>query len=147
MAKVSKSQAARMAGVSRPTIDKKIKSGGLSCEKKEDGTVEIDVSELERVFGQLVAPDAVKPARKDLQSDTSQVAAILQSQIDMLRHELDVKRQDQEREREEYRREKDRLHGIIESQQSFIKNQQTLLLAAPKQPEPKKSFLRRWFSS
>ena len=81
MAKVSKSQAARMAGVSRPTIDKKIKSGGLSCEKKEDGTVEIDVSELERVFGKLVAPDAVKPARKDLQSDTSQVAAILQSQI------------------------------------------------------------------
>ena len=81
MAKVSKSQAARMAGVSRPTIDKKIKSGGLSCEKKEDGTVEIDVSELERVFGKLVALDAVKPARKDLQSDTSQVAAILQSQI------------------------------------------------------------------
>jgi hypothetical protein len=37
MAKVNKSQAAKMAGVSRPTIDKKIKTGELSAEKIEDG--------------------------------------------------------------------------------------------------------------
>ena len=139
MAKVSKSMAAKMAGVSRPTIDKKIRSGLLSAEKKEDGTTVIDVAELERVFGKLVAPDAPQPARKGLHSDTSQVTSILQSQIELLQRELDVKRQEQEREREEYRREKDRLFGIIEKQ--------TLLLPAPKKPEPKKTFWQRLFSS
>ena len=127
MAKVNKTQAAQMASVSRPTIDKYIKQGKLSAEKKEDGTVEIDVSELERVFGALVAPGAAKPERKDLRSDTSQVAAILQSQIEYLQREIDV-----------MRKEKDRLLGIIE--------RQTLMLAAPKEPEEKKGWLRRWFT-
>jgi hypothetical protein len=137
MAKVNKSQAAQMAGVSRPTIDKKIKQGLLSAEKKEDGSIEIDVSELERVFGSLVAPDAAKPPRKDLHSDTSQVADILQSQIQLLQRELDVIRQERDRDREEYRQEKDRLLSIIEKQ--------TLLLPKPQEETPPKK--KRWWQS
>src|SRR5688500_16226298 len=115
MAKVSKSQASRMAQVSRPTIDKKIKSGELSVHKKEDGTFEIDVSELERGFGKLVAPDAAQPPRKDLHPDTSQVAGILQSQIERLQRELDVNRQGWEREREKYQEQIDKLLEVVKN--------------------------------
>ena len=139
MAKVSKSQAAKMASVSRPTIDKKIRSGQLSVKKKDDGTTEIDVAELERVFGKLVVPDDVKPLRKDLHTDTSQVATILQSQIDRLQRELDVNRQGWEREREKYQEQIDKLLEVVKNQ--------TLMLAAPKEPEPKKTFWQRLFSS
>jgi hypothetical protein len=65
----------------------------------------IDVSELERVFGTLVAPGTLKPNRRDVHSDTPQITAILQSQIELLQRELDVTRQ-----------ERDRLLGIIEKQ-------------------------------
>jgi hypothetical protein len=133
VAKVNKSQAAKMARVSRPTIDKKIKSGELSAEKQYDGSVLIDVSELERVFGSLVAPDTMQPARKDLHADTSQVAAILQSQIELLQREIYTLRE----EREKDRREREQLLEIIQSQ--------TRLLPAPKEPEPKKTFWQRLF--
>jgi hypothetical protein len=137
MAKVNVSQAAQMAGVSRPTIHKKIKSGVLSVEKT-DGRTLIDVSELERVFGTLVPPGTPKPGRKDLHSNTSQIAAFLQSQLELLQRELDVTRQEREREREEYRQERDRLLGIIENQ--------THLLPKLAEQEEKKGWLRRLFT-
>jgi hypothetical protein len=144
MAKVNISQAAQMAGVSRPTIHKKINAGVLSVEKT-DGQTLIDVSELERVFGTLVAPGTAKPNRQNRHADTSQVATILQSQIERLERELEVIRQERdsekharEREREEHRAERERLHGIIEKQ--------TLLLPTPKEPEQKKGWLRRLFT-
>jgi hypothetical protein len=116
------------------TIDKKIKSGELSAEKKEDRSVEIDVSELEWVFGSLVAPDAVQCPRKNLQSDTSQVAAILQSQIELLQREVYTLREERQRDR----REREQLLEIIQSQ--------TRLLPAPKGSEEKKSWWQRWFA-
>jgi hypothetical protein len=82
-------------------------------------------------------PDTAKPLRKDLHLDTSQVATILQSQIELLQRELDVTRKERDRDREEYRHEKDRLLSIIEKQ--------TLLLPAPKEPAPRKAWWQRWF--
>ncbi len=76
MAKVNISQAAHMAGVSRPTIHKKINTGELSTEKA-NGKTFIDVSELERVFGTLVTPGTPKPNRQDLHIETPQVVTIL----------------------------------------------------------------------
>ena len=127
--------AAELAGVTRQTIHRFIKNGKLSAEKTVDGRTIIDKSELLRVFPNLVTPDA--PHK--LQNETPQVVTILQSQNEMLQRELDVTRQARERDREEYRHEIDRLLGIIESH--------TRLLAAPKEPEPKKTFWQRWFSS
>jgi hypothetical protein len=144
MAKVNISQAAHMAGVSRPTIHKKINAGQLSVEKL-DGKTLIDVSELERVFGTLSTPGTMKPPRQDGHADTAQIATILQSQIARLERELEVIRQERdsekharEREREEHRTERERLHGIIEKQ--------TLLLPAAKEPEQKKGWWRRLFT-
>jgi hypothetical protein len=127
-------QAAELAGVARQTIHRFVKKGKLSVEKTADGKTVIDKSELLRVFPNLVTPGASHMLRPD----TPQVTAILQSQIELLQRELDVTRQERERDREEYRREKDRLLGIIEKQ--------TLLLPAPKEPEGKKGWLRRWFT-
>jgi hypothetical protein len=127
-------QAAELAGVARQTIHRFIKKGKLSVEKTADGKTVIDKSELLRVFPNLVTPGASHMLRHD----TLQVTAILHSQIELLQRELDVTRQERERDREEYRREKDRLLGIIEKQ--------TLLLPAPKEPEGKKGWLRRWFT-
>ncbi|MBJ4962440.1 helix-turn-helix domain-containing protein, partial [Salmonella enterica subsp. enterica serovar Mbandaka] len=56
MARVSISEAARLASVSRPTIYKLIKSGELSYTsvvKHGKSVKSIDVSELMRVFGAL----------------------------------------------------------------------------------------------
>jgi predicted site-specific integrase-resolvase len=127
-------QAAELAGVTRQTIHRFIKKGKLSVEKTVDGKTVIDKSELLRVFPNLVTPGASHVLRLD----TPQVTATLHSQIELLQRELDVTRQERERDREECRREKDRLLGIIEKQ--------TLLLPAPKEPEEKKGWLRRWFT-
>jgi Helix-turn-helix domain len=144
MAKVNISQAAHMAGVSRPTIHKKINAGELSAEKM-DGKTLIDVSELERVFGTLVRPDTPKPNRQDLHVETPQVVTILQSEIERLQRELEVIRQERdsekrarEREEEAHRAERERLYGIIEKQ--------TLLLPTPKEPPEKKGWWRRWLT-
>src|SRR3712207_1333384 len=51
--KLSQVQAAKAAGVSRVTIYRAIKSGRLSVERDEHGSMHIDASELLRVF-----PDA-----------------------------------------------------------------------------------------
>jgi hypothetical protein len=121
MAKVNVSQAAQMAGVSRSTLHKQLNAGKLSAERV-DGRTLIDVSELERVFGTLVPPGTLKPNRRTTQSDTPQITAILQSQIELLQRELDVTRQ-----------ERDRLLTIIERQ---------ALLPV----EPRKGWWRRWFA-
>ena len=48
MAEVTKSEAARLAGVTRQTIHRKVKSGDLSAIRGK-----IDTSELIRVFGSI----------------------------------------------------------------------------------------------
>ena len=50
MPKLSLSQAAKLAGKSKSTINRAIKSGKLSATRHEDGTYSIDPSELARAF-------------------------------------------------------------------------------------------------
>jgi Helix-turn-helix domain len=144
MAKVNISQAARMAGVSRPTIHKKINEGALSAEKA-NGQTFIDVSELERVFGTLRLPGPPTPTRQDLHLETPQVISLLQSHIERLERELDTMREETERERrarereeEAHRAERWRLYGIIEKQ--------ALQLPLPTETVgiEKKPWWRRW---
>jgi molybdenum-dependent DNA-binding transcriptional regulator ModE len=136
MAKVNKSQAARLADVSRTTIDNYIADGKLTAEVDGKKTW-IDVSELERVFGKLVSPDTVKTGHQSLQTDAAQLAAIFQSHIERLERQLDATLQEREREREEHRVEKDRLLRIIENQ--------THLLPKPQEPEPKSQPKKSWW--
>src|SRR5512132_2326100 len=55
--KVGPSKAAQLARVARSTIYKDIEEGKLSAEQDGKGHRVIDVSELERVYGELSAPD------------------------------------------------------------------------------------------
>ena len=48
-------EAAKAAGISRPTLYRRIKSGQLSMARQSDGTKGIDSAELLRVFGPLHA--------------------------------------------------------------------------------------------
>ena len=98
---VDKSKAARLAGVSRQTIHRKIASGELSA---TDG--QIDTSELIRVFGSISEEsDVSQPVSRPSQSN-SNVQVQLQARIDTLETELAVTREqlrDTATDRDEWR--------------------------------------------
>ena len=94
MAKVSISEAARLAGISRPTIYKLMNSGQLNFTSvvKAGKTVKnIDTSELIRVFGNIVnfpaAPEfTVKPEQEITQVNNPDLQH-LQHKIELLQKE------------------------------------------------------------
>jgi predicted site-specific integrase-resolvase len=53
MAKVNLTQGAKMAGISRSTLNRHIKEGKVSKAKGIDGKPCVDTSELQRVYGDL----------------------------------------------------------------------------------------------
>jgi excisionase family DNA binding protein len=76
-------QAALATGLSKPTIQRAIKSGKLSATKKEDGSYDIDPAELHRVFPPVT--DTITSSVK--QSDTPLINSALQQGFNAL-HEL-----------------------------------------------------------
>ena len=102
---VSKSEAARLAGVSRQTIHRKVSQGELSA---TDGM--IDTSELIRVFGEIrdadsVTDDASQPVKRPSRGN-SNVQVQLQARVDTLETELAVTREqlrDTATDRDEWR--------------------------------------------
>lgn len=52
--KVNKSEAARIVGVTRATLDRHIEKKGITVERDQDGNPKIDTSELIRVYGDKV---------------------------------------------------------------------------------------------
>ena len=102
---VSKSEAARLAGVSRQTIHRKVSQGELSA---TDGM--IDTSELIRVFGEIrdadsVTDDASQPVTRPSRGN-SNVQVQLQARVDSLETELAVTREqlrDTATDRDEWR--------------------------------------------
>ena len=96
MAEVTKSEAARLAGVTRQTIHRKVKSGELSATGGK-----IDTSELIRVFGSI-NDGTVTPK---LQPDAA-VQTTLQARVDGLESQLAVTREqlaDTSKDRDEWR--------------------------------------------
>jgi hypothetical protein len=60
MAPVTLGQAARLTGLGKTTITRAIKAGKLSASRREDGSYEIDPSELSRVYSvRLETPETV----------------------------------------------------------------------------------------
>jgi hypothetical protein len=98
---VDKSKAARLAGVSRQTIHRKIASGELSA---TDG--QIDTSELIRVFGSISEESDASQAVSRPSQGNSNVQVQLQARIDTLETELAVTREqlrDTATDRDEWR--------------------------------------------
>lgn len=94
MARVSISEAARLASVSRPTIYKLLKSGELSYTsvvKHGKAVKAIDISELMRVFGALEAASERKSDAVKFDGESTQVNSdfllSLQHQVALLQAE------------------------------------------------------------
>jgi hypothetical protein len=72
--------AARATGKSKPTIAKAIKAGRISATKTEDGSYQIDPSELHRVY-----PMASEGRGNSLQNDTPVALAAVTGELELLR--------------------------------------------------------------
>lgn len=115
MTRVGATEAAKLTGKSRVTIQRAMKSGKISCEKDENGHRVVDVSELERVFGlkqqaalHSATDDATRSAENPL--DNSAVKQVLEAKeevIDQLRKEL-----------EKTEAEKNRIWGLLEDRRT-----------------------------
>ncbi len=150
MSKLNISEAARATDKPRSTIQRNIKKGVLSAEKDATGRTVIDVSELQRVFGNLdmdaVANGAEQTEAKE-QSATGQNGAemeLLRLKLEYTERERDEAQRRERDQANQHRDERDRLLSIIETQTSQIK-----ALAAPaesaKEPTPKRGFWQRLF--
>lgn len=113
MALVSKSKAAKLAGVSRTTIHRYINEGKLS----ESGG-QIDTSELIRVFGviseQAGTPVTVNNSGHDVTGD---VQGVYRGQIDQLEAQIRDIREDRDR----WRERADQMTDLLRAEQENIK--------------------------
>ena len=84
MNKVSITQAAKLAGISRSYLYRKYINSGLISVETEDDKKFIDISELIRVFGDIHIDS--EPIVDEIQSDTSNVDSILQEKDKLIAH-------------------------------------------------------------
>ena len=134
MVTVSMTKGAELAGVSKGTVSKALKSGRLSYAEKTDNGYLIETSELFRVFPPK--PETVEGHRKETSSqgrETSMETGGLQHEIRLLREQLhdregtiDDLRQRLDRSDEERREAQARVIGLLtgpgatESKPSFF---------------------------
>ena len=113
--------AARIAGVSRPTIYRLVKEGKVSVTQDERGVKRVDAAELKRVFpnasfetGETGAP--VRTRQTETAPDR-----VLEVELRGARELLEVTRQALQAEREE----KARLLGVVEAQTRMLEDRRT----------------------
>lgn len=78
MAKIGAQRAATLAGVSKATIQRAMKTGRLSYEVDEAGQKMIDTSELDRVFGASKAKSNAASAEAAVQAELQRAADMLE---------------------------------------------------------------------
>ncbi len=88
MAQHTMTEAAKLANVSRRTIQRYAKSGKLSVTKDRHGNPLVDTSELLRVFEELVTPKEEKKSQPVVTLET------LQAQIELLTQKVDTQSQE-----------------------------------------------------
>jgi excisionase family DNA binding protein len=138
-------QAAKQAGVSKPTLARWIHRGRISADKNDDGSYLIDASELDRIaeLKQLARNRASHGDPTMQPMDTPDDPRMLQQEIVFLRERLvekDHLLEELRQERQQERREKERLLCLLE--------RHTLVLPTTQEevPAPKKPWWKRMFS-
>jgi predicted site-specific integrase-resolvase len=91
--KLTISEAARRAGVERPTLYRKIKAGELSKEVGEDGKPAIELSELARLYPNVIE----RVLKHDPVSQNTNSNSLLQAEVQHLREQVAALQQDKER--------------------------------------------------
>ena len=85
MQKLSTAEAVKVIPVSESTLRRDLKSGKLSFTTDKNSRKQIDVSELERVYGQLTISENPKNA-----TDTPKIVSLLEGQVQDLKAQLDT---------------------------------------------------------
>jgi len=96
---VSISEAARLSGKGRPTIYRHIKQGKLSATIRGDGAKEIQVTELERVYGPLggdITDNDTTPTLTPSETMLQRETAILRAEIAQLQARVEELKHDKE---------------------------------------------------
>ena len=122
MSLLTVSEAARVAGVSRRTIQRSIQSGRLSAATTATGERAIDTAELLRVFGPL------RHAPSDTPASMSQPVATNDAPDDTMTMLVEVLRD----QLQQAQQEKARLLAMLETEQQARRDLETKLLPAPK---------------
>jgi len=112
--------AAKATGKAKSTILRAIKSGTISARKADDGSYEIDPSELHRVFSPTVA-------HLHLSNDTQRH----EEHHETLRLKLEILEAERQRERDQMQATIDDLRARLDRSEDRV----TALLSAPKGPE------------
>jgi len=132
MALHSVTEAAKMAGVTRRTIYRYLKSGKLSAAVTGDDNTQIETSELLRVFGSLSQPEAEEVSTESqgneleyvtrLLDEMSKLRDIIESQQTLLledkqsREQQKAERQQQSELIEQLQRERDALSQALDAE-------------------------------
>jgi len=87
MPSVSISEAARLAGVSRRTIQRRAQAGAVTVSQSVTGEKMIDISELVRVFGDLPGRP-IQPAHVTMSHHVQDNVTALEARITVLEAEL-----------------------------------------------------------
>lgn len=138
MAKVSMTKGAELAGVSKGTVSKALKSGRLSFSEKTDNGYLIETSELFRVFpkkSETVEDRQSETPKKKLETPMETMG--LQREIQLLREQL----QDREGTIDDLRQRLDRSDEERREAQARVIG----LLTGPAATESKRGFLSRLF--
>jgi len=132
MALHSVTEAAKMAGVTRRTIYRYLKSGKLSAAVTGDDNTQMETSELLRVFGSLSQPEAKEVSTESqgnepeyvtrLLDEMSKLRDIIESQQTLLledkqsREQQKAERQQQSELIEQLQRERDALSQALDAE-------------------------------
>jgi hypothetical protein len=125
-------QAAKATGFSKPTISEAIKKGKISARKNENGSFEIDPTELHRVYPLLANPASKEEPKAEpfRTHDLTTKIMVLEAQIKAIGELKDQIAA----ERDDLRTERDRLLGVIEEQAGSVKQ-----LTFQPQPQPQQA--------
>ena len=143
--KLNISQAAKSAGVDRSTIQRKIKSGKLSATVDMEGNKLIDPVELERVFGEIAAPDGGWQRAAMPQHAAPDMLQVLERQNNDLREQIHVLRQEKEQDRRQHERTVEDLRRDRDAWRVQAEKQTLLLTHIQQESAPKTTFWQRMF--
>lgn len=129
MAKVGAKRAAELAGKSKSTIQRAMKTGKLSYDVDESGRRLIDVSELERVYGTAQADKAKKET-----GVTEKTSGVSAAEIELMkaRHTLEIERLNMQNKmlQEQVSQSSDTISDLKAQRDQWQKQAQQILLTS-----------------
>lgn len=129
-------QAAKEAGVSKPTISRALKNGDLTGKRRPDRSFEIEASELHRWKDDYRSRKHQVSQSVTPKSDSSNSA--LELEVKALREKVEETNQERERERQQLTDQIQDLRDRLDKESEERRGLSQRLLAAPEQVKKKR---------